>query len=62
MKVYRCEYVACSLGGVGQPGYFTGGITKEQVTLLTGDPEPEHHGDGVCPNCGQPGELDHEED
>lgn len=55
MKTYRCENPACSLGAVGQPGTFTGGATKEFVTLLTGDPDPEHHGKGVCPNCGKPG-------
>jgi hypothetical protein len=50
-KVYLCENPACSLGTVGHPGRFTGGIAKEQMTMLTGDPEPEHHGEGVCPNC-----------
>lgn len=54
-KTYECVNVACSLGTVGNPGRFRGGISKEQVTLLTGDPEPEDHGQGVCPNCGQPG-------
>lgn len=54
-KVYRCENPACSLGAVGQPGLFTGGATKEFVTTLTGDPEPEHYGKGVCPNCAKPG-------
>ena len=52
---YRCENDACSLGSRVQPGVFTGGATKEQITMLTGDPEPEQFGDGVCPNCGQPG-------
>lgn len=55
MKTYRCENPACSLGAVGQPGVFTAGASKEFVTMLTGDPEPEHHGRGVCPNCGKPG-------
>jgi hypothetical protein len=55
-KTYQCDNPACSLGAVGEPGHFTGGITKDQVTLLTGNPEPEHHGKGVCPNCGKPGE------
>jgi hypothetical protein len=32
-------------------GRFTGGATKEQVTMLTGNPEPEY-GEGVCPACG----------
>ena len=53
-KTYECANPACSLGTVGNPGRFTGGITKEQATLLTGNPEPEH-GAGVCPNCGKPG-------
>jgi hypothetical protein len=52
---YRCENPACSLGAVGHPGLFTGGATKEFVTLLTGDPDPKDHGPGVCPNCGKPG-------
>jgi hypothetical protein len=53
-KTYECTNAACSLGTVGNPGRFTGGITKEQATLLTGDPDPEH-GAGVCPNCGKAG-------
>ena len=60
MKLYECTNKACSLGTVGSPGRFSGGITAEQVTLLTGKP-PEHlkkgedYGPGVCPNCAQPG-------
>jgi hypothetical protein len=54
-KTYQCDNPACSLGAVGQPGLFTGGATKEQVHILTGNPEPEDHGAGVCPNCGQKG-------
>jgi hypothetical protein len=54
-QVYECNYPACSLGTPGVPGRFTGGATKERITMLTGDPEPEQHGDGVCPNCGHPG-------
>ncbi len=57
--LYECTNPACSLGTVGNPGRFTGGITKEQVTLLTGKPaehlEPGEHGNGVCPNCAKPG-------
>ena len=53
--VYQCENPACSLGAVGLPGHFTGGATKAQVTMLTGNPEPRDHGNGVCPNCGKPG-------
>jgi hypothetical protein len=54
-KTYQCTNPACTLGTPGQPGLFTGGMSKEQATLLTGNPEPDHHGPGVCPNCGQPG-------
>lgn len=54
---YRCTNEACTLGSRKQPGVFVGGATKEQITLMTGDPEPEHFGDGVCPNCGEPGEA-----
>jgi hypothetical protein len=54
-KTYQCDNPACSLGAVGQPGLFTGGATKEQITILTGNPEPTDHGAGVCPNCGQKG-------
>lgn len=54
-KTYLCSNPACSLGAVGESGHFTGGITKDQVTLLTGDPDPKNHGSGVCPNCGKPG-------
>jgi hypothetical protein len=57
---YVCENPACSLGAVGEPGHFTAGITKEQVTLLTGNPEPDDHGDGVCPNCAKPGKKESE--
>ena len=55
-KIYECNNPACSLGVIGQVGLFTGGITKEQVTMLTGDPDPKNYGNGVCPNCGQPGQ------
>lgn len=50
--VYECHNTACTLGTPGNPGRFTGGATKEQITTLTGNPEPENFGDGVCPNCG----------
>jgi hypothetical protein len=52
---YECTNPACSLGAVGQPGQFTRGATKEFITLLTGDPDPKDHGNGVCPNCGKAG-------
>lgn len=54
-KTYLCGNQGCTLGTAGQPGRFTGGATKEQITLLTGDPDPKDHGAGVCPNCGQKG-------
>ena len=53
-KHYTCENPVCSLGAVGSPGRFTGGITAAQAEMLTGDPDAPH-GDGVCPNCGKPG-------
>lgn len=59
-KEYECNNPACSLGTVGAPGRFTGGITKEQVNLLTGAPVDDlksgsDYGPGVCPNCGKQG-------
>lgn len=58
MKTYLCKNPACTLGTVGEPGRFSGGITKEQVTVLTGDPDPKDHGAGYCPNCGKKGEAE----
>ena len=60
--VYACSNATCSLGVIGQPGYFSGGITSAQKTMLTGHPEEkmiegEDFGDGVCPNCGAKGEV-----
>jgi hypothetical protein len=55
--VYVCENPVCTLGNLQQPGRFTGGITAEQATALSGDPEAKH-GDGVCPNCGKPGKKE----
>ena len=60
-KTYRCTNEACVLGSRVAPGLFTGGITDEQVTLLTGRPTAElkkgtDYGDGFCPNCGLKGE------
>lgn len=57
---YLCENPACVLGVPGQPGRFSGGITSEQLHLLTGRPadelvEGEDYGDGFCPNCGHAG-------
>ena len=61
-KKYLCTNPACVLGHVSQPGRFTGGITAEQVTLLTGKPaddlvKGEDFGEGVCPNCGTKGQV-----
>ena len=56
-KTYLCTNAACSLGTPGAPGRFAGGITAEQATLLTGNPEPDH-GEGVCPNCAKPGKKE----
>lgn len=59
--LYECTNPACSLGTVGQPGHFTGGITAAQLHVITGKPveaiDDKEHGDGVCPNCGQPGKA-----
>lgn len=60
--MYRCDNVeSCPLGSRGEPGYFTGGITAEQVNVITGKPvdgmeKGVDYGPGICPNCGQPGE------
>jgi hypothetical protein len=40
---------------------FTDGATAEAVNLVTGKPveslvEGEDFGEGICPNCGNPGE------
>lgn len=55
-KRYVCSNAACPLGTPGNPGHFTGGITQEQATMLSGNPEAKH-GDGYCPNCGQKGKV-----
>lgn len=66
--LYRCENPACPLGSLKQPGLFTGGITANQVFVLTGRPEDtleegEDFGEGFCPTCGVEGEKEgvHEE-
>lgn len=53
-KTYLCQNPACSLGAVGEAGRFTSGATKAQITVMTGDPDPDEFGHGVCPNCGKP--------
>jgi len=59
-KKFLCETPACTLGTAGNPGRFTGGITKDQLNVLTGAPidqmkSGEHFGAGFCPNCGVQG-------
>lgn len=59
--IYECTNVgACTLGTRDEPGRFTGGISAEQVALVTGKPldhlvEDDDYGDGFCPNCGRKG-------
>ncbi len=59
-KTYVCSNKSCVLGTPGNPGRFSGGISKEQVHLMTGKPvddlkSGEDYGAGFCPNCGQKG-------
>ena len=54
------------MGSRVDPGRFTGGITAEQVNLLTGDPvenlvEGKDFGEGFCPACGQKAKATDEE-
>jgi len=61
-QVYYCVNPACVLGSRKDPGRFTGGITAEQLNVLTGDPvegfvEGTDYGEGFCPTCGQMGEA-----
>ncbi len=59
MKEYVCQNEHCPLGPFQNPGgRFTKGLTKEQLTLLTGNAEPDKdaYGDGICPNCATPAE------
>ena len=58
--LYECHNNLCTLGTRVTPGQFTGGATQEQVMMITGDPEAEF-GEGICPNCGQPGKKTGEE-
>jgi hypothetical protein len=60
VKTYLCSNKACALGTSKEPGRFSGGITKDQVHLMTGKPvddlkSGEDYGAGFCPNCGQEG-------
>lgn len=60
--LYVCtNTTTCTLGTAGGIGRFTGGMLAEQKHLLTGRPletleEGTDYGEGICPNCGQPGE------
>lgn len=61
--LYRCENAACPLGSLQQHGYFTGGITAEQVSVMTGQPvdslaDGKDFGEGFCPNCATRGKKD----
>ena len=38
LTLYECTNDTCTLGTLGNPGHFTGGMTAEQVNLLTGRP------------------------
>jgi len=61
VALYHCENTQCPQGTVGSKGRFSGGISPEGVTLLTGRPETDEweegvdYGEGVCPNCAKPG-------
>jgi hypothetical protein len=59
--LYVCKNGGCTLGSLLQHGRFTGGISAEQKQMLTGKPLEQlkkgvDHGEGICPNCGQPGD------
>lgn len=53
-RTFLCTNQACALGSKFDQGRFTGGITKEQAVMLSGDPDAQH-GRGICPNCGEQG-------
>ena len=58
--LYICEFPACSLGTVGEPGRFAGGISAEAKSVLSGEPfdsveDEGNYGEGYCPNCGTKG-------
>lgn len=58
--LYECNSGSCSLGTVGNPGHFAGGMTAEMKNVLTGTPveslkEGTDFGEGICPNCGTKG-------
>lgn len=60
-QVYVCTSEGCVLGTTDNPGKFTGGISSGQKFVLTGQPEDQQkegqdYGEGICPNCGKPGQ------
>lgn len=59
--VYECRNTSCTLGSRQGPGLFTGGISAEQVSTMTGQPvdlvDAGDYGEGVCPNCGKRGKA-----
>ena len=59
-KIFECTNPSCALGSSKTPGQFTGGITAEYRSLVTGQPvevieDLGEYGDGWCPNCGEQG-------
>lgn len=60
ITLYECNNPGCSLNRSGDPGHFTGGITADQLHVLTGSPvetltEGVDFGESFCPNCGKQG-------
>jgi hypothetical protein len=55
--VYECANPDCTLGSRYDPGRFTGGISAELASDLTGTPVDDvtDYGEGYCPNCGVEG-------
>ena len=57
--LFKCTNEACTLGSRVTPGLFSGGITAEQLHVITARPVEQigkgEHGKGVCPNCGTAG-------
>ena len=51
---YQCQNSACPLGSREDLGFFTGGLSEAGARALGLAPDAEH-GEGICPNCGQPG-------
>jgi hypothetical protein len=60
-ELYKCTNESCVLGEPGQPAYFVDGMTQSQKSLKTGMPLEQmeagvDYGEGICPECGTPGE------